>query len=51
MQYHARYPKKKIILHNTSTLSSCWLSVEEGTVFGFVAPMLVIILVCDFYTT
>lgn len=24
---------------------SCWLSVEQGTIFGFVAPMLVVILV------
>ena len=24
---------------------SCWLSVEKGTIFGFVAPMLAIILV------
>ena len=26
-------------------MCSCWLSAEKGTIFGFVAPMLVIILV------
>ena len=24
---------------------SCWMSVDEGTIFGFVAPMLAIVLV------
>ena len=28
-----------------SYISSCWLSVEKGTIFGFVGPMLAIILV------
>lgn len=28
-----------------SHVHSCWLSAEEGTIFAFVVPMLVIILV------
>ena len=31
-------------------LYSCWLSVEKSTIFGFVAPMLAIILVCIQFT-
>ena len=29
----------------TLTMHSCWLSSEQGTIYGFVAPMLVVILV------
>lgn len=30
----------------TAIFCSCWISVEKGTIFAFVAPALVIILVC-----
>jgi len=30
----------------TAIFRSCWISVEKGTIFAFVAPALVIILVC-----
>jgi hypothetical protein len=31
--------------HLLLIIPSCWLSVEQGTIFGFVAPMLAIIFV------
>ena len=34
-----------IIISIMFCVNSCWLSVEEGTIFGFVAPMLAILLV------
>ena len=34
-----------LIFFNHFHCNSCWLSVEKGTIFGFVAPMLAIILV------
>ena len=30
----------------TAIFCSCWISVEKGTIFAFVGPALVIILVC-----
>ena len=40
---HSVYSVDEVGVH--ALLHSCWMSVDNGTIFGFVAPMLVIVLV------
>ena len=34
-----------MLLHCINTSYSCWLSTEHGTIFAFVAPVILIIIV------
>ena len=43
--YGQDVPKINLITNNLAIFCSCWMSVEKGTIFAFVVPVLVIILV------